>query len=170
MYKTKNDLPETSRSQVIDLLAPHLANVLDLALQAKHAHWNVKGPSFIALHELYDKVAAAAQTYADDLAERIAQLGGTPNGLVKHVAARSKLPAFLMEDASVDKVEGVSSALAFVGSGVRRDIEEAIGHGDIDTSDLLTEISRDIDKQHWLVEAHAQVEVPRPSAFPPHGA
>src|SRR5690606_23118194 len=79
MHPTKNDLPERTRTGVVDLLAPHVASAIDLMLQAKHAHWNVKGPNFIALHELFDKVAATAQKHADGLAERIAQLGGRPS-------------------------------------------------------------------------------------------
>ena len=57
LHKTQNNLPERIRRKSIDLLNQHLADVLDLGLQAKQAHWNVKGPHFIGLHELFDKVA-----------------------------------------------------------------------------------------------------------------
>lgn len=159
MHKTKNDLPERTRSDLVDLLGQHLASALDLYLQAKHAHWNVKGPSFIALHELFDTVATGAQGHADDLAERIAQLGGTPSGMAKSVVARSKLPA--LADGLTrghDHVEAVATALAAFAAGVRRDIERANGLGDAGTSDLLTEIARDTDKNLWFVEAHNQAE------------
>jgi starvation-inducible DNA-binding protein len=159
MHRTRNDLAESTRTEACDLLAPHLAAALDVFLQSKHAHWNVKGPSFIALHELFDKVAAAAQVHADDLAERIAQLGGTPNGLARQIAARSKMPP-MPESVSrgVDCVDAVAQTLAAYGASVRRDIERATALGDADTADLLTEISRDADKNLWLVEAHNQVE------------
>ncbi|HLU39557.1 MAG TPA: DNA starvation/stationary phase protection protein Dps [Planctomycetota bacterium] len=159
MHPTKNDLPERTRTGVVDLLAPHVASAIDLMLQAKHAHWNVKGPNFIALHELFDKVAATAQKHADGLAERIAQLGGRPSGLVKQVAAHSKLPS-MREDLVLgrDHVEAVASALAAFGAGVRRDIDKATELGDADTADLLTEVSRETDENLWFVEAHNQAE------------
>jgi starvation-inducible DNA-binding protein len=77
---TLNDLSGPTRAQMIDLLNQNLADILDLGMQAKYAHWNVKGPSFIALHELYD-------TIAEELAERAVKLGGTAQGLLQGVAA-----------------------------------------------------------------------------------
>lgn len=56
MHKTKIDIPETKRTQLVQLLNEHLANAIDLQLQAKQARWNVRGPNFIALHELFDSV------------------------------------------------------------------------------------------------------------------
>ena len=54
MFDTRNDLPAGKRSKVITLLNARLADAIDLGAQTKHAHWNVKGPSFIALHKLFD--------------------------------------------------------------------------------------------------------------------
>ena len=82
LFQSKNDLPEESRRKMIELLNQHLADVLDLGLQAKQAHWNVKGPSFIALHELFDKVADELEDFTDDIAERAVQLGGVALGTV----------------------------------------------------------------------------------------
>jgi len=56
LRNTQNDLPSKARMEAVDLLNRHLADAIDLAYQAKQAHWNVKGPSFIALHELFDEV------------------------------------------------------------------------------------------------------------------
>lgn len=60
MFETRNDLPESTRAAVIKLLNERLAASIDLQLQAKQAHWNVKGPNFVGLHELFDKVAGEA--------------------------------------------------------------------------------------------------------------
>jgi len=54
LCKTKNDLPEKVRTQIAALLQERLAEAVDLVTQAKQAHWNVKGPNFIALHQLFD--------------------------------------------------------------------------------------------------------------------
>jgi starvation-inducible DNA-binding protein len=77
MYQTKNDLPAHARADVIVILNARLADSIDLTHQAKQAHWNVKGPRFMALHKLFDEVVDAAEAYMDLSAERIVQLGGT---------------------------------------------------------------------------------------------
>src|SRR4030095_11873799 len=75
MYQTTHDLPAQTRADVSVLLNARLADSIDLMHQAKQAHWNVKGPSFIALHKLFDEVVDAAEDYMDLLAERVVQLG-----------------------------------------------------------------------------------------------
>ena len=58
MYETSNDLASTTRRSAVEMLNEHLADAIDLQLQAKQAHWNIKGPHFVGLHELFDRVAA----------------------------------------------------------------------------------------------------------------
>ncbi len=79
LYPTRNDLPEATRRAMITLLNQQLADALDLGLQAKQAHWNVKGPNFLSLHELFDKVATELDELTDELAERAVELGGYDN-------------------------------------------------------------------------------------------
>ncbi len=159
MFKTKNDLPEATRAEVIELLNARLADCIDLGTQAKQAHWNVKGPSFIALHELFDKVHEGVQDYADEIAERVVQLGGVAHGTARVAAARSSLAEY--PDPALDghrHVEALSSALAAFGAAARRAIEDTDRMGDVDSADIFTEVSRGIDKWLWFVEAHAQAE------------
>ena len=157
MYPTKNDLPEATRAKVIDLLNGRLADSIDLMLQAKQAHWNVKGPNFIALHELFDEIADKAEDYVDLIAERVTQLGGIAEGTLPAVARRSTLAEYSLTLADgKDHVEALATALAAVGRLVRRAIDESDEWGDRDTADLFTEVSRGIDKQLWFVEAHLQ--------------
>jgi starvation-inducible DNA-binding protein len=160
LFLTKNSLPTASRSQLIGLLNKRLADCIDLQLQAKVAHWNVKGPSFIALHELFDKVNAGAAEYADLIAERVAQLGGVAEGTARIVAMRSELDEY-PTDIAVERhhVETLSTALAEFGARLRRAIDEAASLGDAGTCDLFTEVSRGIDKSLWFVEAHLQSEL-----------
>jgi starvation-inducible DNA-binding protein len=157
MFKTKNDLPEATRVKVIGLLNARLADCTDLQTQTKQAHWNVKGPNFIALHELFDKVNEDVEEYVDEIAERAVQLGGVAEGTARMVAKRSALaeyPANAVDGRS--HVEALSSALASFGKAARKAIEEANESGDLDTADLFTEVSRGIDKWLWFVEAHLQ--------------
>jgi starvation-inducible DNA-binding protein len=159
MFKTKNDLSETIRGKAIDLLNARLADAIDLQTQTKQAHWNVKGPNFIALHELFDKINEDVEDYVDDIAERAVQLGGIAEGTARMAVKRSSLaefPANAVEGRS--HVEALSSVLAAFGKAVRKGIDDANEIGDLDTADLFTEISRGTDKWLWFVEAHLQAE------------
>src|SRR5574339_962489 len=91
LCQTKNDLSEQTRRKVIVVLNQHLADALDLQLQAKQAHWNVKGPSFFSLHELFDKVAEELEGFIDEIAERAVALGGVARGTVRIAARSSRL-------------------------------------------------------------------------------
>jgi starvation-inducible DNA-binding protein len=159
LWTTQNDLPDKVRLGAVDLLNRQLADALDLSLQAKQAHWNVKGPNFIALHELFDKVNEAVEDYVDEIAERAVQLGGVALGTARMAAHGSKLPEYPVE--AVDgrsHVEALSTVLAAFGKNARAAIDEATGLGDADTADLFTEVSRGIDQWLWFVEAHLQAE------------
>jgi starvation-inducible DNA-binding protein len=159
MFKTKNDLPEETRARAIELLNARLADCIDLQTQCKQAHWNVKGPTFIALHELFDQVNEAVEDYVDDIAERAVQLGGVAEGTARMVAQRSALAEYPTK--TVDgrgHVEALSSALAAFGKAARHAIDQSNDLGDLDTADLFTEVSRGIDKWLWFVEAHLQAE------------
>lgn len=159
MFKTRNDLTEATRVKAVELLNARLADAIDLQTQTKQAHWNVKGPHFIGLHELFDKINEGVEDYVDDLAERAVQLGGVAEGTARAVAKRSSLPDYPAKVVDGrDHVEALSSALAAFGSAVRKVIDQANELGDLDTADLFTELSRGVEKWLWFVEAHLQAE------------
>jgi starvation-inducible DNA-binding protein len=159
LYPTKNDLPEDTRREITALLNQRLADCIDLQTQCKQAHWNVKGPSFIALHELFDDINEAVEEYVDLLAERVVQLGGIAEGTARIVAERTALLDYPLNLSSgKEHVAALSEALAAFGRSARMGIEEANELNDADTADILTEISRGIDKWLWFVEAHQQGE------------
>jgi len=157
LYPTKNDLPEASRREVVGLLNQRLADCIDLQTQCKQAHWNVKGPAFIALHKLFDEINGAVAEYADLLAERIVQLGGIAEGTVGVVAERSELVDYpLALSTGQQHVAALSDALSGFGRAARVGIEEMNELEDAGSADILTEISRGVDKWLWFVEAHQQ--------------
>jgi starvation-inducible DNA-binding protein len=159
MYPTKNDLPETTRRQMIELCNARLADAIDLQTQTKQAHWNVKGPHFISLHELFDKVNGDVEDYVDLIAERAVQLGGAVEGTARSVAKRSTLAEYPLKSGSGRQhVDALSSALAAFGKLMRSAIEESDRVSDKDTNDIFIEISRGVDKWLWMVEAHLQPE------------
>ena len=156
-YETENDIAPNRRLELNRLMNQRLADAVDLQLQMKQAHWNVKGPSFIGLHELFDKVAEAVEGYVDLIAERIVQLGGVAEGTVRMAAARTRLAEYSPEIADgMAHVEAVARALSTFGQAARNTIEEANALDDADTADLFTEVSRGTDKWLWFVEAHSQ--------------
>ena len=158
-YSTKNDLPADLRGKMIALLNARLADSIDLQTQCKQAHWNVKGPDFIALHELFDKINEDVEEYVDLLAERAVQLGGTAEGTIQAVIKSTSLKEYGAKDGSGhEHVQALSTALAAYGKLVREAIDSTDKAGDKDTADIFTEISRGTDKWLWFVEAHLQAE------------
>jgi len=157
LYETENDLPQSARAELDVLINQRLADAIDLQMQLKQAHWNVKGPHFIGLHELFDKIAEDAESYVDLIAERIVQLGGIAAGTVRVAAARSRLEEYPLEIADgLAHVAAVAKALSTFGHEARYTIDQADELKDADTADIFTEISRGIDKWLWFVEAHLQ--------------
>lgn len=156
LWNTRNDLPERVRAEAIVLLNQQLADALDLRLQAKQAHWNVKGASFIALHELFDEVEEELEEHADDIAERAVALGGTALGTVRSAATRSRLQEYPLQiHAGAEHVAALSAALAQFAKSARAAIDLAAALGDANTADLFTGVSRGVDKLLWKVEAHS---------------
>ena len=157
LHNTKIDLSKDKREKLVAILNARLADASDLKSQAKQAHWNVKGMSFIALHELFDGIATAVDGHIDLIAERITTLGGTAMGTVRLAAQNSSLSEYPHEITDgASHVDALSTALADFGKAVRKGIDESTDLGDQDTADIFTEISREIDKQLWFVEAHIQ--------------
>lgn len=157
MNPTKNELALDKRTKLVELLNERLADLIDLSLQGKQAHWNVKGPRFIGLHELFDKIVEELAPLVDEVAERLVALGGMAEGTISAISRRTSLAAYPMNISSGrDHVDALSTALATAGKQVRASIDTATELGDADTADLLTDVSRFLDKQLWFVEAHLQ--------------
>src|ERR671911_2300808 len=143
LFATKNDLPADARARVADLLNRRLADCIDLQTQCKQAHWNVKGPSFIGLHKLFDDINSDVEEYVDLLAERVVQLGGIAEGTARCAAERSTLGEYPLNISDGPAhVDALSTALASFARVCREGIEQADEAGDAGTADILTEISR----------------------------
>lgn len=155
MHQTHNTLSENIRAQSVELLNKHLAGSIDLYGQLKQAHWNVRGPSFIAVHELFDKVATEVDGYSDMIAERAGGLGGVAEGTIQLATERSFLVPYPLRIADVNEhIFAVAATLAAFGQSAREAIGQATVFGDADTADMFTEISRGVDHQLWFVESH----------------
>ena len=152
-------LNDNTRNKVIDLLNDRLADTISLTLAVKQAHWNLKGPGFIGVHELLDEVADHLRESSDLIAERAAILGGIARGTTEVVAEKTTMKAYPVEEKDVQiHIEALRERFLDVGQKIRAAIEEAGDAGDSDTEDLFTEVSRQIDKDAWFIGANAPIK------------
>ena len=156
-FTTAVNLPAATRAEMIALLNQHLADTADLYSQTKQAHWNVKGLHFYPLHLLFDELAEHREDEADLIAERATALGGYATGTVRMAAASSRLPEIPTDiDAGMEYVQTLVERYGQLANSTREGIDQADESGDMDTADLLTEISRQLDKDLWFLQAHLQ--------------
>ncbi|MBS0562338.1 MAG: DNA starvation/stationary phase protection protein Dps [Proteobacteria bacterium] len=156
-HATRNDLNDNAKQVAIALLNARVADGIDLALLTKQAHWNVKGPQFIAIHEMLDGFRTELDEHVDTMAERVVQLGGTALGTTQAVAAASTLPAYPTDIYTTEAhLAALIERYAAVANKLRQNIDDAGEAGDADTADIFTAASRSLDKALWFLEAHVQ--------------
>jgi starvation-inducible DNA-binding protein len=149
-------LTDRQAARLTELLQKQLSTYNDLHLTLKHIHWNVVGPNFIGVHEMIDPQVEAVRGFADDVAERIAALGASPQGTPGAIIRDRS-----WDDYSVDRdtVQAHLAALDLVYNGVIEDIRRAIDETDeIDqvTQDLLIDQAGNLEKFQWFVRAHLE--------------
>jgi starvation-inducible DNA-binding protein len=157
MFETRIDLNIDVRRDTIYLLNQQLADTFDMLSQVKQAHWNIKGPNFIALHKLLDELADGLINYVDMLAERTTALGGLAMGAVRMAAEVSRLqpyPPELVKD--LETVAFLADQMALLANSTRVAADQSEDMRDMATNDLFIEVSRNLDKWLWFLEAHLQ--------------
>jgi starvation-inducible DNA-binding protein len=158
-FQTRAPGSSEKRRAVITLLNQHVADSLDLYSQVKHAHWNVKGPEFGQLHELFDEIAEHLEKQTDLVAERSTALGGFVPGTARQAVAASRLPEYSMEVIEgMQHVTALADRLAALAQYTREEIDACEEQDDIPSSDLLTDVSRELEMDLWKLEAHLQSE------------
>ena len=156
-FATKNDLKSNTKTTSIALLNARLAEAIDLALITKQAHWNVKGPQFIAVHEMLDMFRKEVDVHVDTIAERAVQLGGTAFGTVQDVGKATTLKPYPTDiHKTKDHLAALIERYAGAAKSARKAIDDADEAGDADTADIFTAYSRSLDKLLWFLEAHTQ--------------
>lgn len=156
-YPTRNCLPEGVRAESIDALNRCLFDAIVVHSQLKFAHWNVKGQDFYQLHELFDELAETLSAHVDTIAERATALGGQALGTVRFAAQSSSIPVLSME--ATDEwamLDQIAANLAAFDATLYAETTAASERDDLDTADLLNEVSRDVSKALGFVEAHGQ--------------
>ena len=145
-------LEDNTRTAMAELLNERLADMIDLALAIKQAHWNLKGNGFIGVHELLDAVVERVRESSDTIAERAQVIGGHARGTTQDVAGNSKMEPYPNDLVLVDDhVKALTERFADVSKRLRAAIDQAGEAGDEDTADLFTEVSRQVDKDSWMI-------------------
>lgn len=158
-FPTQNYLPEQVRRSSVQLLNQTLVDVTVLVTHAKAAHWNVKGPNFFSLHELFEEIYEDLSEHADDIAERVTALGGEAKGTTRVAAANSRIPGLPQGPVTGQEyVQLLAERLAILDAHLGEGIRMASQQDDLDTADLLNEVSREVTKDLWFLEAHLQTQ------------
>ena len=152
MHWKRSLLAEADAKKVAGALQQVLVDLIALSLQGKQAHWNVQGPNFQSVHEKLDAVVDLARTGADEVAERMSQLGSAPDGRAKTIADTSRLEAY--PDGFV-QVERTITLVADRLFAVAKSLREGISAVEADplTEDLLTGIGEQVEMQLWMFQA-----------------
>jgi starvation-inducible DNA-binding protein len=155
--ETRIGIPDETREQITETLNQQLADMFDLFSQTKQAHWNVKGSDFYQLHKLFDKLAEGLLEDIDLLAERVTALGGVAMGTVHMAAGASRLPEFPSRSVqSMTSVEVLAVRYASLAETTRSAINTVSEQQDETTANILQDISAELDKDLWMLEAHLQ--------------
>jgi starvation-inducible DNA-binding protein len=149
-------LKTDTAGEVIAILQDRLHALNDLQLTLKHIHWNVVGPHFIAVHTMLDPQVDSVREMVDDVAERIATLGGSPKGTPGSLVADRS-----WDDYSVGRADAIAhlGALDLVYSGVIESHRTAIDkteEPDPVTQDMLIAQAGQLEQYQWFVRAHLE--------------
>jgi starvation-inducible DNA-binding protein len=148
------DLRADSRRQLIELLNSTLASALDLSLQAKHAHWNVRGPEFVSFHGLFDDIAERLRHIGDVIAERATALGGIAQGTARLVSKNSQVSEYdLGAVAPQEHVEALAARMSLYAKDLKEAAQTASRLGDLATEDIFIEQLRALDMDTWFLDA-----------------
>ncbi|MFC6286988.1 Dps family protein [Nocardioides sp. GCM10027113] len=156
LHYTVPGLSESDATRVVELLQDRLHACNDLHLTLKHVHWNVVGPHFIAVHEMLDPQVDAVRGFADDLAERIATLGGSPTGTPGALVEARSWGEYSIGRATTQEH---LAALDLVYNGVITSYREGMKElAELDpvTEDMFIGQTEQLELFHWFIRAHLE--------------
>jgi starvation-inducible DNA-binding protein len=160
MRKLNIGLSEEQRTGVIELLNRDLANSYLLLIKTKKFHWDVVGPQFRSLHELWEEQYQTLTETIDSIAERVRALGGFPVGTAKG----------FVEYASIqEQADNVPLATEMVAQLVEdheliiRNLREHIDRcsdefHDEGTADFLTGLMEGHEEMAWMLRSFIEGE------------
>lgn len=154
--ETTNSTSMETKKEVIAVLNHLLCEFLDLALMTKQAHWNMRGQNFIAVHEMLDPFNEKLLGYADTIAERIVQLGGTAYGTSQIIPEATSLTPYPTDISSTqDHLNNLLERYSTLGNTVRKILDDELL--DEGSANFITDASNDLDKYMWFIESHLEI-------------
>ena len=151
--------PETDATQRNDRLATGLDGFLAdsylLMGKTQACHWNVTGPNFIAVHEMLDPEVEAVLAQADETAERIATLGGTPDGRADAIVRNRTWKSFDAEG-RVGTEEYLKALIEYYDAFIaddRKAIAE-LDELDVISSNIIQDHVQELEKFQWFMRSH----------------
>ena len=148
-------LDEAASEKIIGILQNRLSQEQEAALVLKHAHWNVTGENFIAVHEMIDPQVEAVLNMADETAERIATLGGSPDGRAYAITRFRTWPKFELEGRvnTLDYLKALDSYYSEFIKASRTAITE-LDELDIISSNIMQDHVQELEKFQWFMRSH----------------
>jgi starvation-inducible DNA-binding protein len=157
LRSTHSDLEIETRHTSIEALNGIVVHAIDIALAAKHAHWNVRGSNFLSYHKLFDKVFVDLVAEIDALGERATAIGGIARGTVQTVADSTQLKPYpVLTVCEREHIEELAMRLGRLGSEIRRAIFAVAKTQDAVTVDVLTAACSTVDSLLWTIESHIE--------------
>ena len=158
-YKTRADIPDDVRIQVVELLNQSLADTIDLKSQILQAIWHVRGMNFYQFYLLFGEISEQLEEQTTLLVGRISALASTPLITVRIAAQCSQLSEFPFNAVTVEEIlRSLAECVSLHGKSVRLGIVQANDLGDAVTAHIYTKISRTVDRHLWLLESHYNID------------
>lgn len=155
LSSTRNAVALDTRQSSIENLNRIVVQMIDIALAAKHAHWNVRGSHFLAYHKLFDQVFDTLIAETDAVGERTAALGGIARATVQAVAGETPLKPYpMLAVGEFEHIEQLATRLGSLGGEVKAAITAIAAAGDHVSADVLTDAAASIDVLLWKIESH----------------
>jgi starvation-inducible DNA-binding protein len=156
IHYTTPGLSREAAERVIARLQSRLHAMNDLHLTLKHVHWNVVGPHFIAMHEMIDPQVEAVRGFADDLAERIATLGGSPSGTPGSIVKERDWDDYSIGRAGTQEHLGALDLVYRGVIGTNRTVIDELDDLDLVTQDMVIGQTEQLELFHWFIRAHLE--------------
>ncbi|MBD3275234.1 MAG: DNA starvation/stationary phase protection protein [Candidatus Marinimicrobia bacterium] len=154
----KVGIEENNREAVVDLLNPLLADQVMLYTKLRKYHWNVVGPNFRPLHDLFEEQYSALEVMIDDVAERIRALGGIAIGTLSEFSDNTSLQESPGENP--DAVEMVRELLSDSEAIIKETRvaanRAADNYGDTASENMLADMLEQQEKMAWMLRAHLE--------------
>jgi len=152
--RDENDVRNfTASPSLAEDLQRVLADLIELHLQGKQAHWNVVGTNFRDLHLQLDELVDFAREGSDTIAERMRALDAVPDGRSDTVAANTSLPQFPADELDTAEVVDLITTRTYATVETLRAVHDAVDAEDPSTADILHVQIDGLEKLAWLIKS-----------------